>query len=52
MAIWSISWVFHIFYGHLVYFHRFGILYQDKSGNPALKFGTATTEKKSKGSQA
>jgi hypothetical protein len=23
-----------IFYGHLVYLSRFGMLYQDKSGNP------------------
>jgi hypothetical protein len=41
MAIWSISWQlgifyghFGIFYGHLVSFTRFGMLYQDKSGNP------------------
>jgi hypothetical protein len=26
---------FGIFYGHLVFFTRFGILYQEKSGNPA-----------------
>jgi hypothetical protein len=25
-----------IIYGHLVYFSRFGILYQEKSGNPAV----------------
>jgi hypothetical protein len=25
-----------IFYGHLVYFCRFGMLNQEKSGNPAL----------------
>jgi hypothetical protein len=26
---------FGVFYGHLVYFSRFGMLYQEKSGNPA-----------------
>jgi hypothetical protein len=25
------------FYGHLVYFSRFGMLYEEKSGNPARK---------------
>jgi hypothetical protein len=40
-AIWSISLPFGIFFGHLVYFMviwyivpRFGMLYQEKSGNP------------------
>jgi hypothetical protein len=34
-AIWYICWSFGtIFVGHLVYFSRFGILYQEKSGNP------------------
>jgi hypothetical protein len=37
------------FYGHLVYFPGFGMLYQDKSGNPgngraALSFGEITFE--------
>jgi hypothetical protein len=31
MAKWYILWPFGIFRGHLVYF---GILYQEKSGNP------------------
>jgi hypothetical protein len=42
MIIWSILRPLEIFYGHLVYFvviwyisRRFGILYQEKSGNPA-----------------
>jgi hypothetical protein len=42
MTIWSILRRLQIFYGHLVYFvvswyisPRFGILYQEKSGNPA-----------------
>jgi hypothetical protein len=26
---------FSVFYGHLVYFFSFGMLYQEKSGNPA-----------------
>jgi hypothetical protein len=42
MTIWSILRPLEIFYGHLVFFvvicyisPRFGILYQEKSGNPA-----------------
>jgi hypothetical protein len=42
MASWSISWQFGTVYGHLVYFmanwyifHRFGMLHQERSGNPA-----------------
>jgi hypothetical protein len=40
MDTWSLLWSFVIFYGHLgrgnlVYFSGFGILYQEKSGNPA-----------------
>jgi hypothetical protein len=38
---WYISWSFGLFYGHLVYFKAiwyilgpFGLLYQEKSGNP------------------
>jgi hypothetical protein len=27
-------WPFGLFYGYLVYFSRFGMLHQDKSGNP------------------
>jgi hypothetical protein len=36
MAISSqlISWTFGMFYCYLVYFSRFGMLYQEKSGNP------------------
>jgi preprotein translocase subunit SecY len=41
MDIWSILRPLHKFYGHLLYFvamwsffPRFGILYQEKSGNP------------------
>jgi hypothetical protein len=41
MVIWSISLPFEIFHGHLVYFvailvyfSNFGMLYQEKSGNP------------------
>jgi hypothetical protein len=30
---------FGIFYGHLVYFSRFGILHQEKSGNPGRNPG-------------
>jgi hypothetical protein len=35
-AIWYILWSFGIFYGHLVYFSRFGMLYEEKSGNTVL----------------
>jgi hypothetical protein len=35
MAIWSILQPFGNFCCHLVYFTRFGILYSEKSGNPA-----------------
>jgi hypothetical protein len=45
MTIWSISWQFGKFHGHLLYFMvigyiftRFGILYQYKSGNPAASY--------------
>jgi hypothetical protein len=36
-AIWYILWPFGVFYGFLVYLYCFGMLYQDKSGNPANK---------------
>jgi hypothetical protein len=34
MVSWYILWKFCIFCGNLVYFPRFGILCQEKSGNP------------------
>jgi hypothetical protein len=45
IAIWSILRPIGIFYGHLVhfvviwyrYFSRFGMLYREKSGNPAYE---------------
>jgi hypothetical protein len=44
MIIWSFSRPLETFYGHLIYFvviwyisRRSGILYQEKSGNPALE---------------
>jgi hypothetical protein len=33
MVIWYILGPFGKFNGHLVYFSRFGMLYQEKSGN-------------------
>jgi hypothetical protein len=36
MDICSILWPFDLFYSHLVYFPRFGMLHQEKSGNPDL----------------
>jgi hypothetical protein len=42
MDIWYILWTLGIFYGHLVYFvviySHFGMLYQEKSGNPVFKY--------------
>jgi hypothetical protein len=35
-AIWYFLWSFGIFYAHLVYFSRFGMLHQEKSGNPGF----------------
>jgi hypothetical protein len=35
IAIWYILFPFVLFYEHLVDFSRFGMLYQEKSGNPA-----------------
>jgi hypothetical protein len=35
-AIGNILWPFGTFCGHLVYFSPFGILYQEKSGNPGM----------------
>jgi hypothetical protein len=44
MHIWSILLQFHVFYGHFVYcavilvhFSRFGMLQQEKSGNPEFR---------------
>jgi hypothetical protein len=48
MTIWNIFWRFGIFYDHLVHlvhfaiiwyvqFSGFGIMYQEKSGNPAVE---------------
>jgi hypothetical protein len=36
-AIWHILLPLGIVHGHLVYFSRFGMKYQEKSGNPALR---------------
>jgi hypothetical protein len=36
MAIGNILWPFGVFCGNLVYFPRFGILVQEKSGNPGM----------------
>jgi hypothetical protein len=38
VAIWYVLLPFGgIFYGYLVYFSRFGMLYQEKSGNPDVE---------------
>jgi hypothetical protein len=33
--IWYILWEFGVFCGNMVHDSRFGMLYQEKSGNPA-----------------
>jgi hypothetical protein len=38
-VIWYILWPFGIFYVFLVYFFHFGMMYQEKSGNPSLDQG-------------
>jgi hypothetical protein len=38
-AIWHILWLFGIFYPVWYIFTRFGMLYQEKSGNPAGRCG-------------
>jgi hypothetical protein len=43
-ANWYILLPFGIFSGYLVYFHHFGMLYQNKSGNPGPKQGIRRTE--------
>jgi hypothetical protein len=37
LPLGNILWKFGTFYGHLEYFSRFGMLYQENSGNPDLK---------------
>jgi hypothetical protein len=45
---WYIARLFRLFCGYLVYYLRFGLLYQEKSGNPGpssfmhFKFSTLT----------
>jgi hypothetical protein len=36
-ANWYILWAFGVFYGQFEYFSRFGMLYQEKAGNPACR---------------
>jgi hypothetical protein len=38
-VIWYILWQFGVFVGYLVYFSRFGMLHQEKSGNPVQARG-------------
>jgi hypothetical protein len=45
MAIWYILWPFGISYGYFKLFPLFGMLYQDKSGNPGLGRKNAFCEK-------
>jgi hypothetical protein len=34
-SIWYVLWPFGKFYSYFVYIYRFGMLYPEKSGNPA-----------------
>jgi hypothetical protein len=43
IATWYILWSLNTFYGFLVYFFRFGMLYQENSGKPRSEFGPALT---------
>jgi hypothetical protein len=43
VAISYILWPFGVFYGYLVYSTRFGVLYQEKSGNPAARSNSFKT---------
>jgi hypothetical protein len=38
VANWDILWPIGIFYGYLVNFSCFGMLYHEKSGNPGPSF--------------
>jgi hypothetical protein len=40
-AIWYILWTLGIFCGNLEYFSRFGIMHQEKSGNPGPTLSSA-----------
>jgi hypothetical protein len=42
-----ILWSFGIFYGCLVYFSRFGMVHQEKSGNPAALCAIASFDNRS-----
>jgi hypothetical protein len=38
MAIWNILQIFGYFYGPLVHFSGFGIMYHEKSGDPVASY--------------
>jgi hypothetical protein len=42
-----ILWTFGVIHGNLVYFFRFGILYQEKSGNPDREVGDRPENRRS-----
>jgi hypothetical protein len=39
MVLWDNLSKFYLFWGHLVYFSRFGMSYKEKYGNPVPNFG-------------
>jgi hypothetical protein len=45
VAISFILWQFDIFCGRLLYFSHFGILYQEKSGNPGWTIAVHQNER-------
>jgi hypothetical protein len=42
-AMWYISWPFGTFFRHFNIFSRFGMFYQEKSGNPSSPSGVLLT---------
>jgi hypothetical protein len=44
MDIWAILWTFGLFCDNLVFFPRFGMLHQRRSGNPGQILSTQAVE--------
>jgi hypothetical protein len=48
-VLWFILWPLHIFWGYLVYFTSFSMLYQEKSGNPGSNLKISSEKGKNRG---
>jgi hypothetical protein len=46
VAICFILWQFVIFFVHLLHYPHFGILYQEKSGNPAFEWLSTAADRR------